>query len=247
MIKKYMIMAGCLLILLGAAVTCPAISDSTGDVWHYTYSETGWTWERYAGEKSNIDITDISYTTAGGKTTVTLTVAGNIVDSQNVYYYIYVVSESLSSFAYYSNGLEYIIDPVSAGSNTGSKAGSSSWSVTFNVDVSNGSYSVYGYALEYTDAYQGTSGEYWGDWAPDTYFPAYDTYYGDTTGGTEGGETGGNETGDTTTGGETGTTEEGSTADETGSTTPQEGTPGFELLLAVFAVTIALILIKRRR
>ena len=236
MIKKYMIMIGCLFILLGAALTCSAFSDSAGDVWHYTYSETGWTWERYAGEKSNIDITDISYTTAWGKTTVTLTVAGNIVDSQNVYYYIYVVSEnlSLSYFAYYTNGLEYILDPVSAGSNTVSKAGSSSWSVTFNVDVSNGLYSVYGYALEYTDVYKATSGEYWGDWAPDTYFPAYDTYYGDITGGTEGGETGGNETGDTTTGG------------ETGNTTPQKGTPGFESLLAVFAVTIALILIKRR-
>lgn len=242
--KKNMVIIGSLLILLGAAVTCSATSDSTGDVWHYTYSGTSWTWERYTGEKPNIDITDISYTTSGGKTTVTLTVAGNIVDSPNIYYYIYLVSDSLSSFAYYSNGIEYMLDPVSVGTNTGSKAGSNSWSVTFNVDASSGSYSVYGYALEYSDINQATNGEYWGDWAPDNYFPAYDQYYGNTTGNTGNEGTGGNETGENTTGGETGG---GSTSDETGGATPKGGTPGFELIFAVFAIAMALIFLKRKR
>jgi len=231
-VRKYILIIGALFILFGAGITCSATSDSTGDVWHYKQSGTEWTWEKFTGEKPNIDITDISYTTSGEQTIVTLTVAGSIVDSQNVIYYIYLVSDSASSYAYYSNGVESVLnaDPISYETNTGSKAGSNSWSVTFNITASGNSYSIYGYSLEYTDISQTTNVEHWGDWAPDTYFPAYDLYYGGGTGdaGDEG--TGGNETGGDTTGDET-----------------SGGTPGFELIFAIFAIAIALIFIKRKR
>ena len=52
-----------LLILLGSCFTAAAtsISDGTGDVWHWSYTGTTWSWAGNVANKPNIDITQISY------------------------------------------------------------------------------------------------------------------------------------------------------------------------------------------
>jgi len=239
----YVAVIGSILIILGAGITCSATSDSTGDIWHYKQSETEWTWERFTGEKPNIDITDISYTTTDSQLTITMTVAGTIEDKPGLAYYVYIVRNTtgVGNLAYYTNGLYYVWGDTmeSAHSETVSHAGSDTITFTMNYSDPSGIVGVWGYAYEVADVNTGTSGEYWGDWAPDTYFPAYDQYYGDT--GDQGAD-------DNETGGDTGDQTDSDTTDETGGTSgnSKDGTPGFELLF-VFLALITLIFIKRKR
>lgn len=248
--------------LIGASMTAMAITDSTGDLYHYIEDETdptGWSYEAYTGDKPNIDITDISYTTTDTQLTITMTVAGEIEDKQGLVYYAYVVRDTVGAgnLAYYTNSLYYVWGDTaeSATSDMESRAGSDA--ITFTIDYADpaGITGVWGFTYEAADFLLGTSGEYWGDWAPDTYFPAYAAFY-ETDDATDDDTTDDDATDDDTTDDDAtdeDTTDDDATDDSTGDTTEEEdstgdsGTPGFELLTVVAAIGVALILLRKKK
>lgn len=245
MLKKYLIIIGAVVFLIGASVTASAVTDSTGDLFHAL--ENGG-YEVYNNQKDDIDITDISYTTSETQVTVTLTVKGEIQNTSLFGYFVYIASEGIDGFDYfasYTNGIGYVFDTtptdhlVTKDSNT----------LTFVFDLEDPSSIVNAWAWAYESAsYE--SEESWLDWAPDTYFPAYDDFYGSSNDGEDPSEEGNGETTDegdgTTTGEEDGTNGEDTTEggeENSGS----EKTPGFEILTLVASVAIALILLRKRK
>jgi PGF-CTERM protein len=225
---KYGIVAAVLLLLIGASVTVAAetITDPTGDVWHYAYSGTTWSWGGSVGDKPNIDITQISATAQDNKLTFSITVAGVIQSSEKVWYWAFYNTTDTTYYLSWSNG---------SGAGIASKQGGSAYdfvqnftisgntlSAVFNVLGSTTSSELWGYAAQYTTiGTNQTANEWWGDWAPNSKIP-----FSTTPGGNTGNNTGGN------------------TGNNTGGNT---GTPGFEVVPVLAAVAIAAILLRRRR
>jgi len=179
-------------VLLLSTLTVSAESDDPGDVWHWKYSETGYSWEAYTG-KPNIDITDVSYTITGSEATLTMTVAGTIEDSGNIFYYLHLVGDDETTYyqAFYTNGgggylligagFEGgdLVNPISDNGKT--------FTATFNITDPAATYSVWAYSSEVEGGDDG-SGEMWQDFAPNTYSPWYTI--GASSGGTGGGTPG---------------------------------------------------------
>ncbi len=247
MIKKYLITLGAVVFLIGASVSISAVSDSTNDIFHHKEdagSVTGWSFEQYSGEKPNIDITDISYTVDGSTVTITLTVAGVIEDKEGLAYYVYIPHETalMGGLAYYTNSFYYEWGDTSASANSEMTSHAGTNTLTFEMDYEepSGITDVWGYTYEVSDISASTGGEYWGDWAPDTYFSAYDQFYGAETEETTEEETTENETT------EEETTEE-ETTEEITDDTSSTGTPGFEILTLVAAIGVVLIVLRKRK
>ena len=222
------------LLLVGSCFTVVAasISDGTGDIWHWaqSVSGTGWSWQGNVGNKPNIDITEVSYTVNDNKITLSLKVSGTIQTSDKVIYWVYYNSTDTQYWFSYTNG---------SGGGFGMKG--MNFTSQENVTISGNTISVvldalgdtskvtlWGYAVEYTTIGDQTA-EWWGDWAPNEKFPHY-------------GETSGTNDTDGTNG--TNNTNGTSNNDNSGSETK---TPGFEIVLVMTAVVIALIFIRKRR
>jgi hypothetical protein len=219
------------LLLVGSCFTVAAasISDGTGDIWHWaqSVSGTGWSWQGNVGNKPNIDITEVSYTVNDNKITLSLKVSGTIQTSDKVIYWVYYNSTDTQYWFSYTNG---------SGGGFGMKG--MNFTSQENVTISGNTISVvldalgdtskvtlWGYAIEYTTIGDQTA-EWWGDWAPNEKFP----HYGETS-GTDG-TNGTNNTNGT------------SNNDKSGSETK---TPGFEVILVLAAVAVALIVLRKRR
>lgn len=216
-------------VLLLSTLTVSAESDSTGDIWHYTYSEDNWTWEAHTGSRPNIDITDISYTITDSEATLIMTVDGSIVDSDKIVYYMVMSADEGSYMAWYANeegaymaygGTSYaagaLEDPVTG----------STFTATFDIDDPDATYAVYGYTIELKETGD-ESGESWQDYAPNLYAPWY-------TGDGDGNGDGDGDTGDGDTDGN---------GDEGGGIK----VPGFEIIAVISALAIALIILRRRK
>ena len=179
--------------LLGFAAAAENVNDDTGDVWHWTWnSNTGaYSWMHSTTNRPNVDITELSYGTSGQQIVLTLKVAGTIEDSEKIVYAAFYNPTDGTYYMTYANG-------------TGSCMGISGNYTSFatgNVTVSgntitgtinmlgNGAKSdFYGYAYEYTN-FGDTSGEWWGDWAPQDDSPWYGTESDNDGGGSGGGST----------------------------------------------------------
>jgi hypothetical protein len=226
LLKSSIVIIG-LTVILGSCFTAAAtsISDGTNDVWHWaqSLSGTGWSWQGNVGNKPNIDITEVSYTVNQDKITLSLKVSGVIQTSDKVVYWVYYNSTDTTYWLSYTNG---------SGGGFGMKGVMNITSVD-NVTISGDTLSVildvlgdtskvelWGYAVEYTTTVGDQTNEWWGDWAPNEKF-AYNT-------GTDG------------TDGTDGTPKD----NESGSKTK---TPGFELVLVLAAVAVALIILRKRR
>ena len=254
--KKIFFVLGVFLTLIGACITASAETDATNDLFHRKQDEsdiTGWAFEEYTGEKPNIDITDISYTTTDTQLMITMTVVGTIEDKEGLAYYTYIVRDTVGAgnFAFYTNGYYYVWGDTfeSAESEFVSHAGTNTITFTMNYSDPAGIVGVWGYTYEVTDPTAGTEGEYWGDWAPDSYFPAYDLFYGGEDTGEE--DTGEEDTGEEDTGeedtGEEETNGEETTGEDDNGEEGGGGTPGFELLVLIAAIAVALIILRKRR
>ena len=79
---------------------------------------------------------------------------------------------------------------------------------------------LWGYAVEYTTTVGAETNEWWGDWAPNEKFPHY---------------------------GETGGTDDTDDTDDPDGSDSKTGTPGFELVVVLAAVAVALIILRKRR
>lgn len=173
-----------LLILSMSCFSASAIniSDSTNDVWHWAQSVSGtsWSWHGNVADKSNIDITEISYTVNGNKITLSLSVLGTIQTSEKVFYWVYYNSTDTNYWFSYTNGNGggFGMKDMSYTATEDFTISGNTISVVLDVlgDTSNGK--LWGYAVEYTEIGDQTA-EWWGDWVPNEEFP----YYEETSGG----------------------------------------------------------------
>ena len=247
--KKMSMMFATMLIIGIFASVVSAESDSTGDLFHHTLdtsSVTGWSFEQYSGEKPNIDITDLSYDISGSEVTITLTVAGVIEDKEGLAYYVYIPHDTvmMGGLAYYTNGFYYEWGDSQASANSEMTSYAGTDTLTFVIDYENPEdiSDVWGYTYEVSDITELTNGEYWGDWAPDTYFPAYDSYYGDTSDEDSGDQ--GTDGEDDTNGSETNGEQN---QDDTNNGDNQQATPGFEMILVLASIAIGLFIFKKHK
>jgi hypothetical protein len=223
-LRRYGLVIVSLSILLGSCFTAAAttITDGTGDVWHWSYNGTTWSWVGNVAGKPDIDITQISSTVNGGSLTLSLTVAGTIRSSDKIYYWAYFNTTDSAYYMFWYNGSGYAfatnhsyipeMGNITVSGNTINSV--------FNVMGDTTTVELWGWAAEYTNYLSQTTNEWWGDWAPNSKLPF-------TPPGTSGNQTGGNNTGNNTGGG--------------------KQTPGFEVLPALAAVALAIVLLRRRR
>jgi len=249
-LKKSILIFGAAIFLIFAASSASAITDGTGDVYHWNLSDASWSWGQYSGDKPNIDITDVDYSVSGSDVTITMTVAGTIQTSETIFYYAYLMSDTGQYFAYYMNGVAiwsgiegYIGE---GGMITTFSATGSTLSLTFTPTDPSETFSIYGYAQEFSSVLDMTTSDWWADYAPAIYAPWYVADGGDITddddtgdddiGGedTGGDDTGGDDTGGDDTGGD-------DASDDNG------GLPGFETIAVIAAIGIALIIFRRRK
>ncbi len=228
-LRSYGLVVVSLAVLLGSCFTAAAtsVSDPTGDVWHWAYNGTTWSWSGNIANKPDIDITQISSTINGAGLTLSLTVAGTIRSSDKIYYWAFFNTTDSSYSMWWFNGSGYAIATnQSYGYNTGNiTISGNTINAVFTVIGSTTTVELWGWAAEYTNYQNQAANEWWGDWAPNSKLPFTPPGSG---GNTQGNQTGGNNTGGNNTGGGT-------------------KTPGFEVLPMIAAVAIAAILLRRRR
>jgi len=158
-------------VLLLSTLTVSAESDDTGDVWHWKYSETGYSWE-HSGGKPNIDITSVSYEITGSEVTLTMTVAGTIEDSEKILYFMYLIGDGETvGQASYMNGEGGYLTGLYQGGDLVNPVSGNTFTATFNITDPSATYSVWAYSGEYATGDE--SGEAWWDYAPNTYAPWY--------------------------------------------------------------------------
>jgi hypothetical protein len=224
--KKIHILCISIITLLFMCNLVSASSDGTNDVWHQSWTGTGYQWEAYSGSKSNIDITDISYSIDGSTATVSMTTVGNMADNENVVYTMHLQSsDSAYYMIMYSNGNGAVMgmgNYQGFSSQLTNPISGNKFTTSFEVSDPSANYEVIAFNVEHTNIDE-EHGEAWWDYAPNSEAP----YYG------LGGD--GNNNGDSN--GDTGG----------GSSQPSSGTPGFELLVVIAAIGIASIELKRRK
>jgi len=235
--KSSILFLGVAMLML-SAVSVSAISDGTGDIWHWASTESGFVWQQYSGTNDKIDITNLDYSIEGSEATMTMTVAAPIEDADTLYYLMHLLMGDDYYMATYLNGNGLIIG---SGGLSGfyqqitAPVSGNTFTATFTVDDPDANYEIRGYAAEFSTYGDETGAEWWGDWAPDTYFNEYtgiqdpDGTNGDGDGDGDGDGTG---DGDTTDGDGDGTT---------------GGTPGFEAIAVLTALVVVLILFKRKK
>ncbi len=236
-----------LLAAIGATVTAESVTDPTGDVYHWQYTDTTWGWDTNIGDKPNIDITDLTYSVTGDQLTLSMKVAGTIASSEGITYTIWLNTTDSYYTAGWANGegfgmgvsteegsYEMDFEPeISASGNT--------ITVTFDtVGTFTAIDAFWGFSQEFHDLSEGMAGEYWADWAPESYA----WYEGGSSSG-DSGDTGGDDTGDDTSG-ETGDTGETGDDGTNINTPPPSGTPGFELLALITAFAAIVFILKKK-
>jgi len=231
--RKIIILCIGTITLLFMCTLVSASSDGTNDVWHQSWTGTGYQWEAYTGSKSNIDITDVSYSIDGTTATVSMTTVGNMQDSENVVYTMHLQSsDSAYYMIIYTNGngavmgmgnyqgfSKQLTNPLSG----------NTFTTNFEISDPSANYKVIAFNVEHTDI-DAEHGEAWWDYAPNSEAP----YYG--LGG------GGDSNGDDNTG--DGNDNSGNGGD--GSSQPSNGTPGFELTIGFAAIALVFLLYRKR-
>lgn len=206
------------IMLLPAFASAEKLTDKTNDVWHVTWDtvKKKYTWEKSVENKPNIDITEISYEIDGNTLTLTLTVVGEIEDSENVGYWAYYNTTDATYYFAYTNGVGYCMG-MSSNSFVQGEVTKSGNKITATVELigSKEKVEAWGWAAQYTNMGD-TKNEWWGDWVPQETPPGYEPT-----------EENGEDTKDNQT--------EGGGKD----------TPGFELIAFSAAIAVAFALRKR--
>jgi hypothetical protein len=243
--KKITIISSCLLlfILLGAAMASAAsISDPSGDVAHWTQSQTGWGWSYNIGTKPNIDITEIRTSASDDQMTIELEVDGTIQTSELYYYAVWFnTSDSYYMFTW-SNGEGFGYGASTSGDYQMAMANvtASGNTLAATIDLvgeDTASEEFWGYAWEYanTSAVGDTlTAEWWGDWVPNDESPFYDDYQNN------------QDDQNTSDDGNTSDTNQSGDGSEQPNNNQPTGTPGFELLL-VFVALMMFIFVKKKQ
>ena len=256
------------LLLLFSYTACSE-SEETGDLWHWSDDGTQWSWSEYSEEKPNIDIVDVTAEKSGTEVTLSMTVDGPIQTTSNYRYTIYYGNpDGAHYFILYTLGMglwgSECIEGAGAGflSNPISDDGSTlSATITLVEDVE---FEVYGNAIEYTDASDTETSEWWQDWYPNTHFQGDTSDQDDTDDDTSEDDTSEDEDTDDDTSDDTSEDDDsdGETSDEdeevilpvNGNTTTNDNTtgtsdrtPGFETLATIAALGVAFIILRRKK
>ena len=230
LLRKYILVIAIAFALFGAVNIVSAETDGTSDLWHYKVSGTSYSWEAYTGAKDHIDITDIDYSIIGSEATLTMTLAGNIQDSETIFYYMHLVTGNDYYNAWYSNG-NGIVQGIGANltgyfSMITSPISGNTFTATFTVNDPSATYELRGYAQELSVLGNETT-EWWGDWAPNTYFYDYSGYVPEEEEEEE--------------------EEEQEEEEKTGDDDEDNGSPGFEVIVFIAAIAIAILLLRRKK
>jgi hypothetical protein len=212
--------------LLLASMNVSAVSsytDPTGDVVHATWAANTWGYASIGG-KSNIDITGVTADINDGKLTLTLTVVGPIIQSENNAYIITFNTSDANYLMVYGgygagqtgqNGYSWGIPKngnflnMTTGNVSLGGTNDNTLTTTLNLSGSDTTKVVlYATAYEYSGN-PSENGEYWADVVGD-----FTDFQPTPSNGTSDGS---------------------------------KGTPGFEILPGIAAITIAVILLRRRR
>jgi len=224
--KKIHIFCIGLITLLFMCNLVSASSDGTNDVWHQSWTGSGYQWEAYSGSKSNIDITDVSYSIDGSTATVTMNTVGNMQDNENVVYTMHLQSsDSAYYMIMYSNGngavmgmgnyqgfSKQLSNPISG----------NTFTTSFEVSDPGANYNLIAFNVEHKNI-DVEHGEAWWDYAPNSEAP----YFGLGGGGDSNGDDNSGNGGD-------------------GSSQPSNGTPGFELTIGLAAIALVFLLYRKR-
>lgn len=221
--------AGIFLVSSSIGVIADAETDSTDDVYHYSFSEAGFSWKVSVEDKPNIDITEVSFSVSDDKLTLMLKVDGNIQSSENAGYWAFFNSSDSAYMMSWNNGQGYGL-AMSIDQEDGSfdfdpeiTASGATLTAVFDVIGNTDNAGLWGWAAEYT-VYGDQTNEWWGDWVPGAYAPFWDEDIEDDT--EENGEDDGMDTGD---------------KDSDG------GTPGFELIVIICAIALVLFLNRKKQ
>ena len=178
----------------GFASAAETITDDNGDVWHWTWNANAGThtWAHSVSSEPDIDIKEISYSVEGQQVLLKMKVAGDIQGPNNLYYVAYNTTDA-AYYMTYGNGSGMCMGFLENG--TGFSYGNTTVSgdtligttdlLGTGTGVTSG---FYGYAYKYSH-FGDTSGEWWGDWAPQEQSPWYGTENSDN-GGNSGGTPG---------------------------------------------------------
>lgn len=229
--KSSILILGAVSTIIMTSMSATAISDDTGDIWHWRLSDNQWLWGQYTEDKPNIDITDVSYSKDGLIVTLSLTVAGTIQSSEGYYYSIYLGNPNETNYwVTYISGMGFwgaagvegvsggiLEDPVSEDGKT--------LTATFDL-VEDETFEAYGNAIEYSQIGDIQTSEWWQDWYPNSYFQ-----------GGNGGD---------------GTDDDDDTGDDDDDTSGDNGDtgggiPGFEVIALLVALGIALVILRRKK
>ena len=238
--KSCLIFSGVsVLVLASFSAAAETVSDDSDDVYHYYWNGSVWGWQLSSASRPNIDITEISYTVVDNTLTVTLELSGVFEDSTKIVYMIYYnTSDAFYTFTYL-NGIGAAFGMGAGGGGLDMASGN----VTVEGSTLTGDIEFIGesameafwavaaeYSVDYTDITDPNEIEWWGDWAPESYGQYFTAGDDDDTGDDD------DDTGDDD--------------DDTGDDDDDDddgGTPGFEMLIVMAAVAIALILIRKKK
>ena len=221
-----------LLLLIGCSFVTSAesISDPSGDVAHWNYSQTTWGWQYNIGNKPDIDITELKQRISGDKMIIEMVVEGSIQTSELYSYSAWFNTSDAYYMFYWSNGEGGGFAMNTLGGINFSQADveitGNTLSATFDIiGEDNTAEFFWGYAWQYTNIADVTTAEWWGDWAPNEESP----FYGDVTG-------------------ETDDTEDTSDTSDSGKENNEKSTetPGFTIII-MFIALIAFIFVMKRR
>ena len=226
---KKKIIVGILFLMLVSTMLVSAknFDDETGDVGYYEW--IGGTSEliRDVDDKPDLDITEVSYQISDGKITISLQVLGTIKENENIGYNLQFISEEARYTLHYENGEElcmgesYLTDEVSFE----------------NVTISGGTISCtfdwYGETATPTGQIQFQGSVELSVFENGDEVAFYDDnviFYED--------EDEEEEESDEITDGE---------SDDDSQTDTEDGTPGFELVLVLCAIAVALLILRKKR
>ena len=246
--KKTILIFGAIITLLfscSSAIADGSVDDETNDIFHYSNVE-GVVTVNPNDNKPNIDIDTISYAVNGDQLELTMTLVegGTFQDTGDYYYWVSYNSTDTFYYIYYGQS----IDPFGAAMRTDDTlmfdydpeitVSGNTLTGTFNVLGDTTNQKLWGYAHEYT-VYGDTTAEWWGDYAPGSYYPYLGLISDDTPDDdTPDGDPNNNDdtigTDDTDTGGN-------------GGDNKKDDSPGFELLALIAAIGIALIILRRKK
>lgn len=172
------------IVFISSIIFMPVISadtetDAIGDVFHWN----GETWEENIQYKPNIDILSVSCEVNQNEKTIMLglEVNGEIVNSENISYWVYYKTNDSFYWFNYSNGNgmgHVIVNGDQEDTSEEFDISDNEILYTFTIfgnDTSN--IKLYGYTYEFTELYD-TSKEYWVDCAPFSHYRP-DTMYVD--------------------------------------------------------------------